>query len=88
MVGIAPIALWMLVPITFPVAAVIAVVGIYALSLRGAAKRFALLKWGQVATVTGTQIISRGTYYSGTTYYNVRLPVAHGWTVERSWYSG
>ena len=87
-VGVAPIALWMSVPLASSVVAVAALVSIYAFNVQGAAKRFALLKWGQVATVTDTQIISRGTYYSGTTYSNVRLPVAHGWTVERSWYSG
>jgi hypothetical protein len=31
---------------------------------------------------------SRGTYYSGVTYQNVRLAQAHGWDVERHWYSG
>jgi hypothetical protein len=88
MVGVAPIALWMFVPLTFSVVAVLTLFGIYAFSFRGTAKRFALLKRGQVATVTNTQIISRGTYYSGTTYSNMRLPVAHGWTVRRPWYSG
>jgi len=37
-----------------------------------------------VATVTGTETVSRTTYYSG----NVRLPVAHGWTVTRERFSG
>jgi hypothetical protein len=88
MVGGAAIALWMAVPLVFSVVAVLTLLGIYAFSFRGAAKRFALLKWGQVATVTDSQIISQGTYYSGTTYSNMRLPVARGWTVQRPWYSG
>jgi|GEM_PF-1619984 len=88
MVAIAPIALWTSTPLAFAVVAVLTLLAIYAFNFRGTSKRFALLKWGNVARVTGTRIISRGTYYSGTTYYNVRLPVAHGWRVERSWYSG
>ena len=88
MVGIAPIAVWMSVPLAFPVAAVLALLGIYAFNFRGTTKRFALLTWGQVATVTGSQITSRGTYYSGTTYFNCPLPVAHGWMVRRPFYSG
>lgn len=47
-----------------------------------------MLKWGQVATVTGSEIVSRASYYSGTTWYNVYLPVAHGWTVRRDRWSG
>jgi hypothetical protein len=88
MVAVAPIAVWMSTPLAFAVVAVLTMSAIYAFNLLGTTKRFALLKWGQVARVTGSEIISRGTYYSGTTYYNVRLPVAHGWTVERPWYSG
>jgi hypothetical protein len=88
MVAIAPIAVWMSVRPAFPVAAVLALLGIYAFNFQGTTKRFALLKWGQVATVTGSQIISRGTYYSGTTYFNALLPVAHGWMVRRPRYSG
>jgi hypothetical protein len=47
-----------------------------------------LLKWGRVASVTGAEVLSRGTYYSGTTYSNVFLPQAHGWTVTRDRFSG
>ncbi len=61
---------------------------IYAFNSAAARKRFELLKWGQVATVTGKRTLSRGTYYSGTTYSNAKLPVARGWHVERPFYSG
>ena len=50
--------------------------------------QLALLKWGEVATVTDADVKNVGTYYSGTTYQNVRLPQAHGWKVTRNWYSG
>jgi len=87
-VGCGLIIVWMSVPIGFSIVAVLTLVAIYAFSWAGAGKRFELLKWGQVATVTGTQILSRGTYYSGTTYSNAKLPVARGWQVERPFYSG
>jgi len=61
---------------------------IYGFQLYGAARRLALLKWGEVATVTGSDVQSRGTYYSGTTWSNAYLPVAHGWSVDRPRYSG
>jgi hypothetical protein len=75
-------------PVIFTGGMVLTLVVIYAFRFWGTRKRFALLKWGQVANVTGTQILSRGTYYSGTTFTNVVLPVAHGWKVERPMYSG
>jgi hypothetical protein len=88
MVGIAPIAIWMYSPAAFAVVAVLTLLAIYGFQLRGTTKRFALLRWGQVARVTGTQILSQGTYYSGTTWHNAPLPVAHGWKVIRPLYSG
>lgn len=88
LIGIAPIALWMSARLVFPMVAVFTMAAIYAFNLWGASKRFALLRWGQVADVTGSEIISEGTYYSGTTYSGVRLPVARGWRVQRPWYSG
>lgn len=88
MIGVAPIALWIFVPVSFTVAAVLAVVAIYVLQFRAARTRIALLKWGQVATVTDTETLSRGTYYSGTTWSNAPLPVADGWRVTRPLYSG
>ena len=88
MVSIAPLALWIFVP----VAGVFAVAGTFLvltfLTLRRRHLRHVLLKWGEVATVTGTNLLSAGTYYSGTTYQNVRLAQAHGWKVTREWYSG
>lgn len=88
MVAVTPIALWAAAPKAFAIAAAMAVVVIYAFQLSGASRRLALLKWGEVATVTGTDVTSRGTYYSGTTWSNAYLPVAHGWSVERPRYSG
>ena len=88
MVAVAPIVLWINTPAAVAPAAVLTLVVIYALQARGAITRRALLKWGRVATVTGSETISRGTYYSGTTWYNSVLPVAHGWTVARPVYSG
>jgi hypothetical protein len=92
MLGFVPIEVWVhsraVFPMVFPIVVVLAFVGIYTFQLLGTAKRFALLKWGQVAQVTGTQIVSRGTYYSGTTWGMAPLPVAHGWKVERPFFSG
>jgi hypothetical protein len=87
-VGLGLITVWVHIPVGFSVVAVLTLVAIYAFNFLGTLKRFALLKWGQVATVTGTQILSRATYYSGTTWSNVPLPVARGWKVERPMYSG
>jgi hypothetical protein len=88
MVAVTPIAIWIYIPKAFTVAAVLTLVAIYGFQLRGVRKRLALLKWGEVATVSGTQTLSRGTYYSGTTWYNAPLPVANGWNVARPLYSG
>lgn len=88
MVAVAPISLWLSYPVAVAPAAVLALVGIYAFQFRAARTRLALLTWGQVATVTGTTTLSRGTYYSGVTYRNAVMPVAHGWTVTRPPYSG
>ena len=88
MVAVVPIALWFPMPVVFAAVAILTLVVIYGFQFRAARARLALLKWGQVATVTGTETLSRGTYYSGTTWYNVYLPVAHGWTVTRERWSG
>ncbi|HZQ33341.1 MAG TPA: DUF3060 domain-containing protein [Mycobacterium sp.] len=88
MVAVTPIALWIGMPVAFSVAAVLTLVGIYAFQLWKGRTRLELLKWGVPATVTNTELLSQGTYYSGTTYYNVFVPVAHGWTVTRERWSG
>jgi len=87
-VAVAPIALWIQLPIAFAAVAVLTLAGVYGAQLYGARTRLGLLKWGRVATVTGSQIRMRATYYSGTTWYNVYLPVARGWTVTRRRWSG
>jgi hypothetical protein len=88
MVAIAPIALWIQVPVAFSAAAVLTLTGIYAAQWWGARIRIELLRRGRVATVTNIETLSRATRYSGTTWYNVHLPVAHGWTVTRRRWSG
>ena len=88
MVAVAPIALWIELPMAFAAVAVLTLMGIYVAQLWGARIRIGLLKWSRVATVTDTETLSRATYYSATTWYNVYLPVAHGWTVTRQRWSG
>lgn len=81
-VAIAPVALWIQLPKAFAAAAVLTLAGIYAVHLLGARVRIGLLRWGRVATVTDTEILSRATRF------NARLPMAHGWTVTRGRVSG
>ena len=87
-VAIPPIIVWMMQPLWVLPAAVLVVVIIYGLQARAARTRIALLKWGRVATVTGSDVLSQATYYGGTTYSNVVLPVARGWSVTRPVWSG
>lgn len=88
MVAIPPIIVWITNPELLAPVAVAALVAIYGYQLWTARKRLALLGWGRVAQLTGVEIVSRGTYYSGTTWSNVWLPQAHGWTVTRQLWSG
>ncbi len=88
MVAIPPIIVWITNPGLLAPAAVITIVVIYACQLWRARTRLALLTWGRVAQVVDVDVNSRGTYYSGTTYSNVWLPQAHGWTVTRQLWSG
>ncbi|MEM6105144.1 DUF3060 domain-containing protein [Mycobacterium sp. 050272] len=81
-VAIVPIALWIQRPAAFAAAAVLTLAGIYAVHLCGARVRIGLLKWGQVATVTGTEKFSRAQHF------NTRLPMAHEWAVSRERWSG
>lgn len=88
MVAVVPIAVWFGYPKAFALAAVISLIAIYALQLRFALKRLMLLRWGVVTNVVDSELISEATYYGGTTWYNVFLPIAHGWTVTRQRWSG
>jgi hypothetical protein len=88
MVAIAPIAIWIIVPIAGAITAVVTLVAVLVWRLRGEGARLALLKWGEPAAVTKVDVAGVGTYYSGVTYQNVRLAQAHGWDVTRRWYSG
>jgi hypothetical protein len=87
-IAIPPITLWITAPGLEIAAAVAAVVLIYAYHAWTAHTRLALLRWGRVAQVVDDEIVSRATYYSGTTWSNVWLPQAHGWTVTRELWSG
>ncbi len=88
MVAVVPIAVWFGYPKGFAIAAVLTLIAIYGFQLRSALRRIALLRWGVVATVVDSELLSEGTYYSGTTWYNVYLPIAYGWTVPRQRWSG
>jgi hypothetical protein len=81
-VAIAPVVLWIKVPVAFAAAALLTLAGIYAAHLSGARIRIGILKWGRVANVIGAETLSR------TTYFNAKLPVAHGWEVTRQRRSG
>lgn len=82
LVAIAPIALWLQLPSAFAAAAVATLAGIYAIHFYGARVRLGLLEWGRVATVTGTEKLSRAQHF------NARLPMAREWTVTRLRWSG
>lgn len=88
LVAIPPIIVWIMEPRLALPAAVLTLLVIYGVHLRGVGTRLALLRWGRVATVTGAEVLSQATYYGGTTYSNVVLPVARGWTVARPVWSG
>jgi hypothetical protein len=88
MITVTPIALWIWVPLAAVVVAGLTFLVVVTLLLRKSARRTALLRWGEVANVLNVELLSRGTYYSGTTVQNVRMAQAHGWTVDRRWYSG
>ena len=85
---VAPIALWAFVPVVVPAGLILAVLGIAIFRIRRYDQRIPVLKWGKVATVTNNETLSEGTYYSGTTYQNMRKRTASGWNVTTSWYSG
>jgi hypothetical protein len=87
-VGVAPIAVWIQLPMAFAAVAVFTLAGIYVAQLWGARTRIGLLRWGRVASVIDIDMRSRATHDNGTTWYNVYLPVAHGWTVTRQRWSG
>lgn len=88
MVAVAPIALWMGIPWTGTVAFTLTLAVAVYLRLRRDFAYYRLLRGGVVADDVRLRSDSTGTYYSGVTYQNVRMAVAHGWQVEREWYSG
>ncbi|MEP7020503.1 MAG: hypothetical protein ABI808_07625 [Pseudonocardiales bacterium] len=88
MVAVSPIGLWFIAPIAGLITVAVTFLVIVGLRLRRYRRQIALLRWGEVAAVNAADPTSVGTYYSGTTYQNVRLAQAHGWQVTRRWYSG
>ena len=88
MVAVAPIAVWGFFPWTVPAAAIAGVLTIAVLRIRRYVIRIGLLRWGKVAEVTNSDELSRGTYYSGTTYNNMLVRQAIGWDVTKRLYSG
>ncbi|MEO6471261.1 MAG: hypothetical protein ABIR57_05275 [Aeromicrobium sp.] len=88
MVSVAPIIVWIGIPEAGFVMVLVTVGAIVGLRLRKHLRQLGLLKWGEVANVTGSELLDRGTYYSGMTYNNMRVPVAHGWKVDRGFYNG
>jgi hypothetical protein len=88
LVGVTPIALFVFFPWLVPGVFIAGVLAIAVVRGRRYVRRAGLLKWGKVATVTNADEISRGTYYSGTTYNNMRVRQATGWVGTTRWYSG
>jgi len=88
MISVTPVALYIGIPLAGAVASAVGFLVIVILRIRRDRIQLALLKWGAVANVVDAEPVSVGTYYSGTTYQNVRMAQAHGWQVERKWYSG
>ncbi len=83
-----PIALFVFFPWLVPGVFIAGVLAIAVVRGRRYVRRAGLLEWGKVATVTNADEISRGTYYSGTTYTNMRVRQATGWVATTRWYSG
>ncbi len=88
MVVTAPAAVWIFLPEAIPAAFIVTILVITLWRVRGFGRRRSLLRWGKVATVTSSELVTRGTYFSGTTYNNQRVAQAVGWEVNRRWYSG
>jgi hypothetical protein len=85
---VTPIVVWIFLPEAIPGALILAVVLIAWFRGRRYATRIGMLKWGKVATVTNTDTLDKGTYYSGVTYSNMRKRTATGWDAKTIWYSG
>jgi hypothetical protein len=84
----APIAVWIFAPMAIPAALIAAVLVMAWFRGRRYVRRIGVLKWGKVATVTNNDTLSKGTYYSGMTYNNMRKRMATGWDAKTIWYSG
>ena len=65
-----------------PAALIAAVLVIAVFRAAGTSPRIGILKWGKVATVTNNDTLSKGTYYSGMTYNNMRKRQASGWDAD------
>ncbi len=85
---VAPIAVWAFFPIVIPGVLIAAVLVIVWFRGTRYVRRIGMLKWGKVVTVTNNDTLSKGTYYSGLTYSNMRKRTATGWDAKTIWYSG
>jgi len=88
LIAVTPIAVWIFVPVAAVITGAVTFVAVAFLSLQRSLRRLTLLKWGEVANIVRPDVLSTGTYFGGTTVQNMRMAQAHGWTVERRWYSG
>jgi hypothetical protein len=88
MIAVAPVIVWIGVPLAGAVVGAGTFLVIVFLRIRRDRLQLSLLKWGELANVVNAETVGVGTYYSGVTYQNVRMAQAHGWHVERQWYSG
>ncbi|MCW2779846.1 MAG: hypothetical protein JWR35_295 [Marmoricola sp.] len=88
MISVAPIIVWIGIPEFGMVAVVLTVLGVVGVRLRRHVRQLGLLRWGEVATRLQESVEDVGTYYSGVTYQNMRVPIAHGWDVDRGFYNG
>lgn len=83
MVAISPMALWILFPWTIPLAAGLGALAIGARCWLRCRSRGHVLRWGEVARVTGVERSG-----SATTYTNVPMRRGRGWDVRWRSYTG
>ena len=88
MISVTPIALYIGIPLAGAVASAVGFLVIVILRCAGIGCSSPCSSGARSPTSSTPHPVSVGTYYSGTTYQNVRMAQAHGWQVERTWYSG
>lgn len=83
MVLVTPMAVWIFVPALFPVAVLGCLLVVGWFRVRRWRRWMRVLRWGQVATVTGAE-----THATSTSYSNVVMRTARGWRATSRAYSG